>query len=303
MHWLTTFNGQIGPWRYALASASILLSQYLLVWLIFGALSQDLTLDWLFYVMPLRTMSRLQHPGTIPFVVAVVHMLIASWVLAALAFRRARSAGIGGWVSALVITPTLQLPIILFLCLAPAKANGLAETDIQLRQTLGLVQATRGVLAGLGVTLSAVILGALVFGSYGYGIFYVTPFIVGTVTAYIGNSKGDIGTDQTLGMVISAAFLGGVLLLGVALEGIVCLLMAVPIALPVAILGGMLGRALALHRTRRRPVLMSVAALPIAFAVEAVMPPVADFDTCQTVEIDAPTYPSGEDRRGSGFAW
>jgi hypothetical protein len=51
----------------------------------------------------------------------------------------------------------------------------------------------QGSIAGLGLTLASVAVGALIFGAYGYGMFVVSPFVVGAATAYFGNRKQDIG--------------------------------------------------------------------------------------------------------------
>jgi hypothetical protein len=105
----------------------------------------------------------------------------------------------------------------------------------------------------------------------------------------MANRKGDIGPSNTIGLVLSAAVLGGVALIGLALEGIVCIALAAPIGVFLALIGGMLGRSIALQVTRStKSKLMSLAILPIVFASEGVLPPNATFDTNQTIEVSAP---------------
>jgi hypothetical protein len=223
-------------------------------------------------------------------IAALIFIVVGTWIQSALAFRRAVNGNISGWVAAFVVAPTLQIPLILYLCLAPSREpdvdpSNIAPTSLT---TLEHKQAIQGVLAGLAVTLFAVTLGALVFGLYGFGMFLVSPFIIGATTAYVVNSKGDIGSAKTATLVGSAAVVGAFALVGVALEGLVCLVVAAPIGLALAFLGGALGRSMALQVSRStKSKFMSVFVLPIVFASESLLPPSADFDTLQTIEIAA----------------
>ena len=149
--------------------------------------------------------------------------------------------------------------------------------------------AAQGVAAGIALTLLAVAIGVLVFGTYGYGVFVFSPFVVGVITAYLANRKQDIGGWGTALLVTAATTFGGIALLGVALEGIVCLAMAAPLGLAVALVGGLLGHAIAL--LARRPAgetLSCVALLPLVFAVETFLPAATSFETYQTIEVHAP---------------
>jgi hypothetical protein len=74
-----------------------------------------------------------------------------------------------------------------------------------------------------------------------------------------------------------------------ALEGLVCIVLAAPLAFGVAFFGGLLGRAIALYTRRSaRQTLSGVALLPLVFAIEAVLPPTTSFETTETIAIDAP---------------
>ena len=88
----------------------------------------------------------------------------------------------------------------------------------------------------------------LVLRTYGLGLFVASPFIVGCVTGYLGNRAADIGWWDTVRLVLGAGFLGCVALLAVAVEGIICLVMAAPLILVMAWVGGLVGRAIAIRR-------------------------------------------------------
>src|SRR5262245_46122155 len=149
--------------------------------------------------------------------------------------------------------------------------------------------ALLGVLAGIGLTLAAVAMGTLAFGTYGYGLFLLTPFVIGVITAYVANYRADIGTGRTALSVAIAVLLGGLGLVAVALEGLICIIMAAPLGMGMALIGGVLGRAMALRAKRpARQTLSCIALLPLMFAVEHVLPPSAHFDTEQTIAVAAP---------------
>ena len=119
-------------------------------------------------------------------------------------------------------------------------------------------------------------------------LFLLTPFVIGAITAYVANNGTDIGARRTMWSVVIAVALGSLALVAVALEGIVCIVMAAPLGLSMALIGGVLGREMAL-RSRRPPrqSLSCVALLPLTFSVENVLPPVAYFDTYQTIAVRA----------------
>ena len=151
-----------------------------------------------------------------------------------------------------------------------------------------LIAAVLGVFAGVGLTVAAVAVGALIFGVYGYGLFVFTPVVIGVTTAYIANRKGDIGRGLTALSVMTATAFGSIALVLVALEGIVCIVMAAPLGVVAAWGGGELGRAMALRRQRSsKPMVSCVALLPLVFTIEYVLPSATSFDTVQTIKVQA----------------
>jgi uncharacterized membrane protein YhaH (DUF805 family) len=282
------FEGQIRRTSYALWSLGAFFSQHVVVLIVFKAMGEPLALDWWFVVAPLRSLVTHSYATDVVLLLALAYLLILAWALAALSFRRAANANISEWIAAAAVAPIVQVPVILFLCVVPPRvAQSRPPGDIGAAQP-GWTAAAQGVVAGMGVTLFAVAVGALVFGTYGYGMFVVSPFVIGTITAYLANRSRDIGAGRTASLVFGASVLGGIALVVAALEGAVCIVLASPLGLGIAVVGGMLGRAIAL-RTRRSPrqTLSGLALLPLVFGLEAAMPPTTRFDTMQTVEIAA----------------
>src|SRR5215472_5220764 len=88
-------------------------------------------------------------------------------------------------------------------------------------------------LAGTAVAAVALIRGGL----YGWTIFVATPVILGGIAAWLFQPKSTGGAAFT-GALGTAA--GSVLLLLLGMEGLVCIVMAVPLACPLGALGGVL---------------------------------------------------------------
>jgi uncharacterized membrane protein YhaH (DUF805 family) len=305
---LFRFTGKIGRLPYALESLAAFFSQYLVIAGIARAMGAPVKLDAWFALLPYRVLATLSHvslwfgpslqrpvatldhASAVVLLTALAYVLIVAWVLVALAFRRAADAGVSEWIAAYAIAPVVQIPVILFLCVAPPRNredHGLAA-DNAAATPASWISVAQGVLAGIGLTVFAVAVGALVFGTYGYGMFVAMPFVVGATTAYFANRQVDIGVGRTMGLVVWATVLGGVALVATALEGAVCIVLAAPLGIPIAIVGGAMGRAIALRNRRPAQTLSAVALLPLIFALEAVLPPMTAFDTVETMTVDAP---------------
>ena len=127
------------------------------------------------------------------------------------------------------------------------------------------------------------------FGVYGYGLFVVSPFVIGATTGYFANRKTDVGAGRTMRLVIAATLLGGVALVLVALEGIICILLTSPLAGGIALVGGMLGRGIALTGKRSaNQIVPGFALLPLVFALEHLFAVPTHFDTQQAIIVNAP---------------
>jgi uncharacterized membrane protein YhaH (DUF805 family) len=280
-----SFKGRIGPAPYAAWAVAIFLSQFLIPL----SLGKLLRADAWTYLMPHRALQVGGGSADLVHALGAAYLLIAAWALAALAFRRANDANVGGWIAVFAIAPVIQILVIIVLCFVPSDREPRVSVAGPPEPISILAAAVLGVLAGAGLTLVAVALSTLVFGTYGYALFLLTPFVIGIVCAYIANYRADIGGGQTALAVTIAVVLGSLTLVAVAVEGLICIIMAAPLGLGMALIGGVLGRAMALQA--RRPAgqpLQCIALLPLMFAVENMLPPSAHFDTEQTIAVAAP---------------
>src|SRR5262245_52318500 len=114
-----SFTGRMRPFPYAVWSAGVFFSQHLIVEFLLSMQARPFTLaqSWWFYVMPLPSFARQTiHSGksltAVVVMSALVCMVIAGWVLTALAFRRACDADINAWIAAWALAPIVQIPVI-----------------------------------------------------------------------------------------------------------------------------------------------------------------------------------------------
>src|SRR6185295_18274385 len=127
---------------------------------------------------------------------------------AALAFRRAADAEASGWIAAFAIAPVVQIATIGLLSAMPSRAVVGDAAVVNRRGPLDWAAAAQGLFLGVAVTLFAVATGALLFGSYGFGIFVASPFTIGATTGYFANRRADLSPLGTAELVAGAIFFG-----------------------------------------------------------------------------------------------
>lgn len=167
------------------------------------------------------------------------------WIGISLTMRRAVDAGYSPWLCLLFFVPVVNYVTMLVLSLLPSAPWVAAAPARQVPLDLRLTAALKSIAAGLAVALPTVLISVLVVKGYSGGLFLGTPFSLGAITAYTHNRSGPRSYRQTLEVVLIALLiLSGAIVL-FALEGLVCLAMAFPIAALAAAAGAILGRVIA----------------------------------------------------------
>lgn len=295
MYLLPRFQGVISRTRYLGTSLVQLLVQYLvhgLTHAVYGhevwGINLDLVLPAPGTVFELLFSSSGEH-GIRMLVLALVAIvdLAVAWLLLGSAIRRAETTGRSALVACLAAVPLVQIPIIAWL----GWSKSPEETGMPVAgNRIPLETVITGLVAGLVVAVALEILSTLVFRTYGFVLFLGSPFIIGCVTGYIGNRRSDIGASATTRLVLSACFLGCVFLLAVALEGVLCIILAAPLIALTAWLGGLMGRAIALQGPGSAPgrTASSFVVLPLLLAIDWVAPPDFAFESVESIRVSAP---------------
>jgi hypothetical protein len=129
--------------------------------------------------------------------------------------------------------------------------------------------------------------------TYGWGLFVGLPFCLGLFAVLLHSYREPRSYSECVLMAVLPVFLLATILLLLAIEGLICILMAAPIALVMALLGGSLGFVIqAAHWGRRNaPAILSMAVLltPGFYGVEHLTRPQAGvFEVKSDIEISAP---------------
>jgi len=272
--------------RYALAAAALILSQHGLVALAFYGHAAPLAFDRMFWFFPIRQLAML--PGISPLVAigGFAFCLAISAALARLSLRRADRLGRGGGLALATMVPTLQILAVLGLALLwPRRADAVPA---QAGNPAPPQQLAIGIFAGTALIVAAVAVSALTMGAYGWGLFVATPFLVGLITGFLVNRGRVRSAAETFGAVAAAGIVGTIALLMLALEGLMCVILILPLAVGLATIGGFIGRAAASRLVDPRQPFYSVALLPLIFLVDAAMPPELPIVTRTSITIAAP---------------
>jgi hypothetical protein len=294
MRWLLapfSFNGRIGRLGYALAVAAIFAAQYLFAASCTVALGRGVSLDAWFWLLPLRTLVTLPNAPASLLAVAMAATLVVDTLLAALSFRRTADGHVTIPIAILAVMPVVQFLVILALLVPPSRAATPPPEDVQPSdERRDLAAAAMGGLVGGGVCAAATALSALGFGVYGYSLFIVTPVVIGAIAGFVANRRVELSVGATIGVVLVALLIAAFALIGLAFEGAVCIVMAAPLVIPMAIVGGLLGRVQARRgRPSAQAAVFSLAVLPALFAFERAITAEVSFTTTESVVIAAPS--------------
>ena len=251
---------------------------------------------WSLYWMPGDTFRRLMDD---PDAASLRWMLFLSslpflWAGVVLTLRRLRSAGLPlGWV-ALFCVPVLNLLFFSVLSVLPPRGSGGPGAGTPF---LGrLIPRSYWGSAALAMTLTVVPMGlTTIFAlqvafTYGWTLFIGVPFMIGFYSALLCCYHEPRSFGACFGVAAGSLCLLGVLLLAAAFEGILCILMAAPLALGVAAAGTFLGYMVQkLRRAPSSPLFGLLILLPLLVSAEKATAPGAPLTAVLTsVEIDAP---------------
>lgn len=211
-----------------------------------------------------------------------------------LTLQRLRSAQLPLSLVLLFFVPVINLLFFVLLCLWPERdaVSALSARPLWERwlphSRLG--SALAGSLAAIGIALALVILAVLGLGQYGAGLFVGTPFAMGLVASLIFATRERRSLKACLGVACLSVILLGLSLVLFAFEGVLCVIMAAPLGLGLAALGGGVGW---LIQSRQRPHAASsvvmMLLLPALMGFEKVSSPTPPLIAVRTsLEVNAP---------------
>lgn len=220
-------------------------------------------------------------------------------------YRRLLSAGLPGALLVLFFVPLINLGLIAILCLAPEKNLLAIPHNDSLDPSLPSNKVNP---VGWNVIFKATILSALftiitsvtlVFlstnflGNYGWGLFLGVPFAHGFFSVLIFGWKNPQSYSSCMSVGFYSSLLAFLAVFIVGIEGAICLIMFLPLGLPLALLGSVFG-----YLVQARPwlqsaypliLLLHLPGLPLLMGMECLLqetPPLRE--VISVVEINSP---------------
>lgn len=288
----------VTPRAYAVSGFALMLSKYVVEAFAF----RELTGRWLTpleFVNPLLTqrqdLLRAAPPGVGDWlgIGLVLWSLPFLWISVAMSIRRTADAGHSPWAGLLVLVPILNMGVMLLYCVVPSAPVQTWRAKLDRREYDESISQIGSAVAGIAVAaaISGLMLWLSVYtlDTYGASLFFATPLVAGAAAAFFFNRSGPQSYGNTLAVSLLAIGIPGAALLLFALEGAICLIMAVPIVVPIGLVGGVIGKVIADATTTPSshiPPMLLV--LPILAGVESATTPTPEHLVTSSVEIDAP---------------
>jgi uncharacterized membrane protein YhaH (DUF805 family) len=291
--WLFTWEGRVQRGPYLLAGSILTVIKYGIDSLVAAHFGQTWQI-WN-YVLPGSQLSVFELGQSRPEMYAILWAIAIPffWVGIALTLRRLRDAGDRpAWIFLFFVT-LANLLLFLWLTLVPSTAKPITEATAAAEPRPGNLRTEIvGVAIAVVLGVALAVWGIQVLFLYGWGLFLGIPFFTGFVASWFLNIKKTRSSLSTIAVSALVPALIGTALLSLGREGLGCLLMAVPLALPFSIAGGLMARSILQRRSQTiaSPNFAAcVAILPLAmFAEHAAKfdPPVIAVTT--GITIDAP---------------
>ena len=284
---LFSWKGSIGREPYALAGTILFFVKWNLDRILGAGFFDN---PWpIRYILPRTDILELAEDGRQIVALLGAISLPFIYIGIVLTLKRLRSVGLPLWLVLLFFVPFLNLLFFILLSTLPERTGASPRTELPKTSFMdNYLPKNRLACSALAVILWAgpALLGIYVFHDYGWGLFLGIPFGLGFMAAMLSGWHNPSTVRNGLLAAAIATALGLALLFLFALEGILCIVMAVPIVFPIALLGGILGSLVQSNRGKSLCVLFGGTVFLMGFEhLENPRPP-----TCaviSTIEVDA----------------
>ncbi len=295
-----TWRGRIGRARY-LGSGLILLALKHNIDRLLGAL---LGAPWpyIYWIGVVPNGTAAQHPvEPIFYTVLLLSTLPFIWAGATLTLRRLRDADLPLWLVLLFFVPFLNVIFFFVLAASPSRQSVDEEAGLPARVGRFIPESKFGsAVFGILITTFLAVVEAVFstngLGNYGWGLFVGIPFFLGLNSSLICGFHRPRSLGTCLAVATLSTFLVGLALFSFAIEGIICLVMALPLGLVIALIGGFIGFVIQDYghypTNTLRVVSVSVLLLPGLILLEHAIgptPPVYEVKTSIVIKSDPET--------------
>lgn len=248
--WLTA---PLGRGRYlAYGLGLMLLKHNLDRWLAHNAFGRDWNV-WSYWGRRPENPLALAQPDR-DFYLSLLALAIPFALLGfALTLRRLRDAGLPAWLGIVFFVPFINVAFFLMLVLLPSDRGNAPPPGSWLerfapRSGFGAATAGLAVAAALSIITALCIDSSL--GAYAWGLFVGTPVAMGMASAMMFNVHTLRSMKATIGVALISLLFSALILFGLLVEGLICIAMAAPIAIPLVATGAMAGHMMMRLRIR-----------------------------------------------------
>jgi len=183
------------------------------------------------------------------YVVLLMFAIPFMWIGVVLTLRRLRDAELPLWLVMLFFVPFLNVIFFVILSVIPTRQPG--DEVEKFGPSIGrLIPRSEFGSAMFGIAVTALlavvetVFSTTGLGKYGWGLFVGIPFFLGLNSTMIYGFHYPRSLGRCLLVSLFSVGLVGAALLGFAIEGVICLAMALPLAIPLALFGGLIGYVL-----------------------------------------------------------
>ncbi|MCB0346299.1 MAG: DUF805 domain-containing protein [Bdellovibrionales bacterium] len=295
---LTTFEGTVDRGTYAFYGVVLALIKYNIDRLLSASMLGTAWYPQHYFYPPIPVKFDLLSQQQVIFYETMLLLAVPFiWFGTSLTVRRLRDAGLNpSWIL-LFFVPVLNLISFFLLSVLPSAADTSSDEAqnsmlYRMMPESALGSAALGCLLSTILGLAVVLLSTAVLETYGWGLFVGIPFLCGLLSALLHNVREPRSTGQSVLVGMSSVLVLGTVIFGLAIEGVVCLLMAAPIGFIVCIPGALLGKALS--RTLRSSSSGAVCGcfalfLPVLMGLERTAVPEPElFEVKTSIVVNAP---------------
>ncbi|MDT4965978.1 MAG: hypothetical protein QOJ64_715 [Acidobacteriota bacterium] len=300
---LWMWRGSVGRGTYFALGATLFAIKHLLdrfvAWKMFG-LRWSFFNYWVFVDGTGVDHARIDHLRFYATLVAIAIPFI--WVGIVLTLRRLRDIGWPLWLVAAFFLPFVNVLFFLLLSMMPSRmsiqrpsrATGFKDFLDRVIPRSGFGSALAGVIVTSLLAIGITLLSVQGLGSYGWGLFIGLPFFLGLTSVLVYGYHQERGLGMCVVISIISVGLACATLIAVAIEGLICILMAAPLGLIMAIFGGMIGYVIQRRPAPQSPgyglhafsiILLALPALMVVERMAQTEPPLREVRT--SVEINA----------------
>ncbi len=222
------------------------------------------------------------------------------WFGLSFVVRRLRDAGLPLWLATLFFVPIANIAFTIVLAIwPPAKPGDLPSKGAIPPRVAALLPSSRlgSAIAAIAITttlgFATLVLGSQILAEYGWGLFVAAPFTQGALAAVLYGAKSSRSMAECVLVAVVSVVVAGAAMLLFAFEGVVCIAMAMPLALGFAVFGALVGYQIQQRIGGRESIASAIVVLvfaaPTIMGASVTYPSTAPiFEVTSTIDVAAP---------------